>query len=138
MKELESMRQSLGELSQQLLNDIQKRKEIVEKIQELKNQNKTYFAFDGEQEKKLFLKFKSSLQRLSKKELLAYSLLIEDHACVDQNAYPEWSQGIHLKSNITSVVEMINPILLATIYKDEYDKLPLTEEFIKLLENHGR
>lgn len=137
MKELESMRESLSKLSQDLLKSILKRKEIVKDIQQLKDQSEKFYAFDGEQERKLFVKFKNALSQLSLKELLAYSLLIEDHACVEVGAYPQWSQGIHLESNQTSLSGMVNPILLATIYKDEYDKLPLNDEFKKLLESEG-
>ena len=45
-------------------------------------------------EKELFSKLKDGLSKLSERELLAFSLIIEDHAKMgDESAYPSFFKG---------------------------------------------
>lgn len=103
------------------------RRKIVEEIFKLK---KGQFAFNPDVEILIFQK--PFFKKLSIKESLVFSLLIEDHAS-SYGDYPKWSERIHLKSSKNQLFEMINPLLLKTISLNDYLKLDLRPEFQDLL-----
>ena len=138
MENLAGLRDQLKDLTEKHFLIIKNRKELVTKIQNTKSKNKLFFAFDPIQEKKLFESQKDNLINLSIRELLAYSLILEEHASVEEKAYPQWSKGEHLTDHNQGLLACINPILLAVIHKDKYDELPLSEQFKTILESHVR
>lgn len=136
MESLTNLREQLKELTQQYFRLINFRKELVAKIQKTKPQDKIYFAFDPFQEKQIFKLQKEHLKNMSPRELLAYSLIMEEHASVTINAYPQWSQGEHISGQNMDLLSYVNPILLAVVHKEKYDELPLNEQFKNILESH--
>lgn len=135
MSDLQLKRAKLQELNKQLFELIKNRREIVSEIQRIKNANHTYACWDPSQEVKLFTHFKETLLNFSIKELLAFSLLMEDQAMISTKAYPAWSECIHLTDRAMSdCVHQMNPILLAVFNKDLYDRLPLKKEFQSLID----
>ena len=136
MESLTNLREQLKDLTQQYFQLINFRKALVAKIQKTKPQDKKYFAFDPFQEKQIFKLQKEHLQNMSPRELLAYSLIMEEHASVTINAYPQWSQGEHISGQNMDLLSYVNPILLAVVHKEKYDELPLNEQFKNILESH--
>lgn len=133
MENLFLLREQLGKLTQNFFSLLNERKKIVTQIQKFKEKEKRFYAYCPEQEVQLFLIQKDLLSSLSLRELLAYSLIMEEHANVESNAYPQWSQGEHLQQSRVGMIYQINPILLAVTRKELYDALSLNEEFKTLM-----
>lgn len=136
MKDLVALRNDLKTLNEEFFLFLEQRSALVKSIQSTKVKTNNYFCFDPVYELTLFSKQIESLSKLSLKELLAYSLILEDHACVSKGSYPLWSEQSHLGEKNHNISYAINPILLAVTHKDLYDQLPLNEEFKSLLEKH--
>lgn len=146
MLELDSLRSNVLNLSNQILDLIIKRKKQVSLIQTLKlsekdrkaltfSQNRNFQNFDPEREKIVFnsLEVKSDL---TLKEVFALSLLIESQAG-ESTTYPSWSTGVHIEGEVRDISHQINPILLASTFKNSYDALPLRGDFKEILENYN-
>lgn len=129
---LSELRADLRELTQNIILLISKRKNLVGQIQKEKNSIGEFSNFDLDREIIVFNKMSPFLDSFSTKEILAISLLIEEHAN-QHGRYPEWSQGEHLMNSPQNLLEMINPILLARYDKSRYDLLPINEKFLKIL-----
>tara|TARA_Y100000385_G_C13071757_1_gene629387 strand:+ start:873 stop:1289 length:417 start_codon:yes stop_codon:yes gene_type:complete len=136
MKDLAAFRNDLKTLNEEFFLFLEQRSSLVKSIQSTKVKTNNYFCFDPAHEFSLFSKQTDNLSKLSLKELYAYSLILEDHACVSEQSYPLWSEQNHLNEKNHNLSFGINPILLAVTYKDLYDQLPLNEEFKSSLEKH--
>lgn len=124
------MRAKLLQINLELFSLIEKRKLIVTRIQDIKMEN-NLSVFSPEREKDLFEKLAPLLKKLTLKELLSFSLLLEAHADpTEKNVYPAFSEMIHLrKTTKTFLWYRVNPILLYYYDAKSYFKLPLKTKF---------
>jgi chorismate mutase len=128
--ELALLRESLSKVNEQFFLTIQERRSLTLKIQHFKDSTGSYPFYAPKHEKKIFLYFRDQLKKLSIKELLAFSLIMEDQAqAFIPSAYPIWSERIHLTSSSQNLFEMINPLILKMIHPDFFYRLELSEEF---------
>jgi len=96
---LPKLRSDLEQINQELFKIILHRREVVEKIQSFKSKDGDFPFYDEKREKELFEKIQADLEKLTPKELLAFSLLIESQAQIgDERNYPSWFKGDVLKS----------------------------------------
>lgn len=137
---LDSLREESRVITESIIDLLVKRKLVVDQIQVAKKTsgqplNKNEFKnFDPQREFVLFESLAHKLKKLSYKELLILSLMIESHASgVEEKAYPAWSELVHLETNTITLNSQINPILLATLHKDSYDALPLNDKFKEII-----
>lgn len=99
-------------------------------IQGQKESSGRFSHYDPDREKEIFTRFTSELKNCSIKELLAFSLLMEDHAmAMAPGSYPAWSQYIHVASPKREMVEMINPLMLKISHPNFFNPLVLSSEF---------
>lgn len=139
--ELEVLRQKVEALNWELLNTLSLRKECVHKIQSLKDKEHIRIAkyphYDWEREVLLFKKFDTVLATFSLKQLLIFSLIIEEQAQLESATspvYPEWSKFQHLENKEKGSEQFpleyqINPLLLYFAKKELAKSLPLSLEF---------
>ena len=131
--ELSQLREALAQLNSEIFIAISERRQLTLKIQESKETIGRFSHFDPDREKKLFSLFLSELRHLSIKELLAFSLIMEDHAmAMAPGSYPTWSSRSHLTFHGTEIFEMINPLMLKIARPEFFSKLSLQKEFIFL------
>lgn len=105
------------------------------KIQEMKQESGRFSHFDPEREKALFEQMRPEMKGLTIKELLSFSLVMEDQAmAMAPGSYPTWSNGIHLQEPTRELFGMINPILLKTSHPELFARLSLNGEFSFLKE----
>jgi chorismate mutase len=127
---LAQYREALLQLNSEFFLMISERRSISLKVQELKDGSGRYSHFDPEREKALFERLKDEVKGLTLKELLAFSLIMEDQAmAMAPGSYPTWSSGIHLAGPSTELFAMINPILLKTSHPDLFSRLKLNPNF---------
>lgn len=127
---LAQYREALLQLNTQLFLMIAERRVISLKIQELKQESGRYSHFDPEREKALFEQMKGEIANLTIKELLAFSLVMEDQAmAMAPGSYPTWSTGIHLTEASREPFTMMNPLLLKVSRPELFTRLTLTAEF---------
>jgi chorismate mutase len=127
---LAQYREALAHLNSEFLLTISERRGLCLKIQEFKETQGTYSHYDPVREKEVFDLLNPNFKELSLKELLAFSLIMEDQAmAMAPGSYPSWSQGIHLIESNRDLVEMINPLLLKVSRPDLFSKLNLSIEF---------
>ena len=122
---IETLRADLLQITIEIIRSINERKNKVRSIQTFKKENNLK-SFDPKREKEVFLKLKNDMSHSSLCELLAISLLIEDHAGED---YPKWSERVHIAKPEHKLIEQINPLLLLLIRKDEFNMLHLKSEY---------
>jgi chorismate mutase len=128
--ELSQLREALAQLNSEIFLTIGERRKITLKIQEMKESRGRFSHYDPDREKKLFTLFFSELRSLSIKELLAFSLIMEDHAmAMAPGSYPKWSSRSHLSSHANELFEMINPLMLKMARPEFFSKLSLQKEF---------
>lgn len=126
---ISELRAELLELNQRLLGLIQERGMLVEKIQAAKTQSPSSFpAYDAAREKDLFTILRSKLELCDRREQLAFSLLMESHACAPTE-YPAWSEGVHLLEAPSRTEHRMNPLLLKLLSPDSFATLRLAPEF---------
>lgn len=127
---LAQYREALLQLNTQLFMIVSERRFVSQKIQDLKTETGKYPHFDPTREKLLFEQFKEQISKLSIKELLSFSLIMEDQAmAMAPGSYPSWSSGIHLNGNSGELFGMINPILLKFARPEIFERLNLGPEF---------
>ena len=127
---LAQLRESLAQLNSEFFLSLKERRTVCVKIQEFKRGEGRYAHYDPDREKQLFLILKTQLLELSLKELLAFSLVMEDQAqAFAPGAYPNWSTGVHLVDSQRDLLEMINPLLLKITHPELYQKLSLGSDF---------
>lgn len=109
---------------------LSERRAVALKIQELKDHNGRYSHYDPEREADLFKTLAAEVKELSLKELLAFSLIMEDQAtAMAPGSYPSWSQSCHLAEPSKDLAGMVNPLLLKVRHPELFSRLKLTAEF---------
>lgn len=125
---LGQLREQLELINRSLFQSLDKRIEVIEKIQSLKQ-----ISWDPSREIKVFKDFSKNYPQNNLKQDLVYSLLIESQA--EAFGYPRWSEGDHLAlGRAESISQMINPILLRIRNESEYQALDLIEDYRVMLE----
>lgn len=128
--DLEQLREALLQANSEFFFNLSERRKLCIAIQELKGATGRFSHYDPEREKVVFAHFKAQLCALSLRELLAFSLVMEDHAlAMAPGSYPNWSQRYHLGSVSKEIHEMINPLMLKVSHPDIFARLELTSEF---------
>lgn len=123
-------REALLQLNSEILISIQERRRICLKIQELKTPSGPYPHFEPNRELEVFELQKEHFVKLSMKELLSFSLLMEDQAmAMAPGSYPSWSQKVHILSPGKDLFEMINPLLLKVSHPEIFYRLEFVPEF---------
>ncbi len=132
---LAQYREALAQTNSEFFLLLAERRTLSLKIQELKTGYGRYAHYDPERELLIFTQMRASLTELSLKELLAFSLIMEDQAmALAPGSYPSWSQGSHLTELSKEIWSMINPLLLKISHHELFTRLHLTSEFIFLKE----
>lgn len=132
---LSQYREALLQLNSEFFLMLSERRSVSLKIQELKGSAGRYSHFDPEREKALFEQMKEELKGPSLKELLAFSLIMEDQAmAMAPGSYPTWSSQIHLTQPSKELYAQINPLLLKTSHPDLFSRLNLNPDFSFLKE----
>jgi chorismate mutase len=128
--DLEQLREALLQSNSEFFFNLSERRKLCIAIQEMKGASGRFSHYDPEREKIVFTHFKSQLAGLSLRELLAFSLVMEDHAlAMAPGSYPAWSQRYHLSSDPKELHEMINPLMLKISHPDMFARLDLIPEF---------
>jgi chorismate mutase len=128
--ELSQLREALAQSNSELLLTISDRRKLCLRIQGLKEKLTSYSHYVPEQEKKVFEQFASQMKDLTMKELLAFSLIMEDQAqALAPGSYPNWSARIHLSAAEPDLYEMINPLLLKKTHQEIFNRLKLQPDF---------
>lgn len=127
---LSQYREALFQLNSEFFLLLSERRAMSLKVQELKNGTGRYSHFDPEREKLLFTKMKEEMKNLTIKELLAFSLIMEDQAmAMAPGSYPAWSASIHLTEPAHDLFAMINPLLLKSTHPDLFSRLKFNPDF---------
>lgn len=127
---LAQLREALAQSNSEFFLTIKERRSIGLKIQELKDGQGRYSNYDPERELEMFTLIKEELKKHSLRELLAFSLVMEDQAqTFAPGAYPNWSQRIHLIDPKNEMVEMMNPLLIKVSHPELFSKLKLASDF---------
>jgi chorismate mutase len=128
--DLAQLREALLQLNTQFFQILEDRRELTQRIQGLKDVTGRYAHFDPEREKVLFHHVLDALKKLTLKELLAFSLVMEDQAMsMAPGSYPSWSSGIHLQDSARDLPSMINPLLLKITHPELFNRLFLAPDF---------
>ena len=128
--ELSQLREALAQLNSELFLTMAERRNLTVRVQEFKESKGRYSHYDPDREKELFALFQTQLKNCSIKELLAFSLIMEDHAmAMAPGSYPTWSQMTHLSQPKRELYEMINPLMLKIARPDFFNRLTLGTEF---------
>lgn len=123
-------REALLHLNTQFLLMISERRVLSVKIQELKGDSGRYSHFDPENEKLIFDQLKTEMSSLTIKELLGFSLIMEDQAlAMAPGSYPTWSSGVHLIEPSRDLYSMINPLLLQATHVELFNRLKFHPDF---------
>jgi chorismate mutase len=128
---LSQYREALLQINSQLFLTLKDRRSLSLKIQELKNSRiGTYSHFDPEREVLSFRIMSEHLKLLTIKELLAFSLIMEDQAmAMAPGSYPAWSTKVHVANPSSDFYTMINPLLLKETHPELFKHLTLLVEF---------
>ncbi len=127
---LAQYREALLQLNSQFFQILSERRATSLRIQELKDVSGRYSHFDPDREKALFEHMAYELKDLTLKELLAFSLVMEDQAmAMAPGSYPAWSSSVHLEDPARDLMNMINPILLKITHPELFNRLSLNGDF---------
>lgn len=128
--DLAQLREALLQLNSELFLTIGERRSLCLKIQEYKDASGRYANYDPEREKEVFALFTEQLKACSTKELLAFSLIMEDQAvAMAPGSYPAWSNRVHLSNPKNDLFEMINPLILKFSHPDFFNRLTFAPDF---------
>lgn len=129
LEKLSILRSELEEINNSLFSCLENRSKLVYEIQKIKGEfNKA--VYDKSRELELFKRESEKLSKLNNKQLLIYSLLIENDANQFDGTYPAWSSMEHLEScSQKSLSELTNPMLLALFDKKSYSSLNIKPNF---------
>jgi len=128
--DLAQLREALAQLNSEYFLTISERRNLTVKIQGYKESKGRFSHYDPEREKEIFNLLQLELKNISMKELLAFSLIMEDHAmAMAPGSYPTWSTKAHLVNPKSDLFEMINPLLLKISHPDFFNRLSLSAEF---------
>jgi chorismate mutase len=139
MNNLDNFRNELEAVNSSILQSIKKRRLLVKEIAVLKSYSspiiEQYLNYSPNREWELYNRSVGLLHALSIKELLSFSLLIEDHAGVREGIYPAWSSLDHLTDGSDcNLISMINPLLIALLFPDKLRELSLIDWFQDILQ----
>jgi chorismate mutase len=124
------IREALAQLNSELFLTISERRILTIKIQEFKPSAGRYSHYDPERERDIFYLFSTQLKGLTIKEVLAFSLIMEDQAmAMAPGSYPAWSTYSHLLNPAREIFEMVNPLLLKIVRPEFFNRLTLSHEF---------
>jgi len=127
---LTQYREALLHLNTQFFMIVSERRFISQKIQDLKTEMGNYPHYDPAREILLFKQFQEQITKLTIKELLSFSLIMEDQAmAMAPGSYPSWSSGIHLDAMSKELFCMINPLLLKSARPEIFERLNFTADF---------
>lgn len=127
---LAQLTEALAQLNSEFFLSIGERRQLSIKIQEFKDVSGRYGHYDPEFERELFSIVQAQLTSASLRELLAFSLVIEDHSgAMAPGSYPAWSSRSHLVQSKNELYEMVNPLILKISRPDFFNRLTLTSEF---------
>jgi chorismate mutase len=127
---LSQLRERLAQLNSELFLTLGERRTLCLQIQNEKDSSGRYAHYDPERERDLFGQFQNEIKELSLKELLAFSLIMEDHAmAMAPGSYPSWSQCCHVANPKKELAEMINPLMLKISHPNLYQRITLNAEF---------
>ena len=127
---LSQYREALLQLNTQFFLMISERRSLSLKIQEMKESSGRYSHFDPERERDIFSLVKEEMKGLTIKELLGFSLIMEDQAmAMAPGSYPAWSSGVHLVEPTLDQFGMINPLLLNAVRPELFNRLNLNADF---------
>jgi chorismate mutase len=127
---LQELRDHLAEVNFRFFLTLDERKQICEKIQACKLKVSSHPHYDPSREKIIFQQLQTQLRSLALRELLAFSLIMEEHAQTGTSgAYPQWSLGVHLATPVQTLTGMINPLLLKVVRPDDFSQLQLNTDF---------
>lgn len=127
---LSQHREALLQLNTQFFLMISERRELSVRIQEMKDSSGQYSHFDPEREFAVFNQLKPEMKNLSIKELLGFSIIMEDQAmAMAPGTYPAWSNGVHLIEPTRDHYTMVNPILLKMTHPDFFNRLNFNADF---------
>lgn len=127
--ELAQLREALAQANSELFYTLADRRKLCGRIQTLK-EKQGFSHYDPERESALFQHFQNELKALTLKELLAFSLVMEDQAQVlAPGTYPSWSSRPHLSESSSELFEMINPLLLKIARPEIFKRLQLTNTY---------
>jgi chorismate mutase len=127
---LAQLRERLAQLNSELFLTLAERRGLCQKIQGTKEVSGKYSHYDPEREIQLFKQLEKEIKELSLKELLAFSLIMEDHAmAMAPGSYPSWSNCTHIVNPKKELAEMVNPLLLKITHPNIYQRLILASEF---------
>jgi hypothetical protein len=127
---LAQLREVLMQSNSEFFLTLKERRSIAIKIQDMKGYGGRFSNFSPEREVEVFKLFIDELSALSLKELLSFSLIMEDHAAaLAPGGYPAWSSFIHLGNHSHELHEMINPLMLKFSHPNIFNKLTLSLEF---------
>lgn len=128
--ELAELREALAQVNSEFFLTLKDRRSITLKIQERKGATGRYSHYDPEREKEIFTLFSQDLKLLTMRELLSFSLVMEDHAsAMAPGSYPAWSSLSHLSTHQHELFEMINPLMLKISRPEFFGRLALSQEF---------
>lgn len=127
---LTELREALEKLNSEFFQAVSLRRETAIQIQKLKSSKEEFPNFDPQREIDVFRKFQKELASLTEKELLSFSLIMEDQAMsLRPDSYPTWSHFVHLSSHNSRLYEMINPMILKIVRPNLFNSLSLSSEF---------
>lgn len=127
---LAQYREALAQANSELFYLLSERRSLCLKVQEFKVAQGKYPHFDPKRELEVFAGSIEHLKKLSIKELLAFSLVMEDQAmAMAPGSYPNWSARIHLSGPQNEIYEMINPLMLKSTHPQLFSKLNLGPDF---------
>ena len=128
--DLSQLREALAHINSEFFLTVGERRNVCMKIQEFKETKGRYSHYDPERERDIFGLFKEQLKASSLKELLAFSLIMEDHAmAMAPGSYPAWSQFSHLTNPKRELYEMVNPLILKISHPEFFNRITLSQEF---------
>lgn len=128
--DLTQLREALVQMNSEFFLSLADRRKLCVRIQSLKEKIGSYAHYDPEREMLVFKQFQTQLIGLTLKELLAFSLVMEDQAAaLAPGSYPNWSSRIHLVEKGLELFEMINPLMLKVSHPEIYQRLKLQPDF---------
>ncbi len=140
-KNLSILRDKLEIINDKFFKLLSERKELVREISLSKDSGVVFLEqfpnYAPAREWELYNRSLIVLQQLSLGELLAFSLLIEEHAGGGIGKYPAWSKMVHIESMDVTLakISMINPMLVALLYPKELGQLKIARLFKEIIEN---
>lgn len=130
---LSELRKELDKINVRIFSHLNKRQQIVRKIQSEKCKLEITTSWSPLREKEIFLVYIKSYPLFDLEHDLLYSLLIEKQASLTAK-YPRWSRLEHLREPSLGIEFLVNPVLLFLRDKNVYHRLDLLSEYKEKIE----